>query len=133
MSRQIIFIGGAPTVGKSTMAQLLGNKLNLPWISTDQIRSIMRTMASPDEIPDLFQPKGFETAEKFLTHFTSEEIANLEWQQGEAVWPVLKNFIEQDYNWNDGFIVEGVNVLPHLIAEYKATDASCKAVFYRYR
>jgi 2-phosphoglycerate kinase len=38
-------IGGAPTVGKSTVAAALAAHLDLPWISTDQIRDILQSDA----------------------------------------------------------------------------------------
>ncbi len=48
-------IGGAPTVGKSTIAAPLAAHLNLPWISTDRIRDIMRTVAEPPRSSEAVQ------------------------------------------------------------------------------
>jgi 2-phosphoglycerate kinase len=115
--RVIILIGGAPTAGKSTMAQLLSERLQLPWVSTDQIREVMRTATRRVDSPNLFTPEGFDTAEKFLTHFTAEEIADMEMQQANAVWPGVKKLVLDDYTWRNGFIIEGVNITPKLVAE----------------
>lgn len=121
-----ILIGGAPTTGKSTVANLLSKHLNLPWISTDQIRETMRVTADRKKIPNLFNPEGYD-AERFLTEFSAEEIVRMEMEQGDAVWPGVKNFIEEDYTWKQGFIIEGVNILPHLVAQ--DLSQPCKAVF----
>lgn len=126
--QQIILIGGAPTTGKSTIAQAVAKQLNIPWISTDQIREIMRTVAKRDDFPKLFSPEGY-TAEKFLTEFSAEEIVNMEFDQGEATWIGIKKFIEDDYTWENGFVIEGVNILPHLIARDLKNDSRIKAVF----
>lgn len=90
MEKQIILIGGAPTMGKSTIAVLLSKHLGLPWISTDQIREIMRTVASRKDFPKLFNPEGY-SAERFLTEFSAEQIVNMEMDEGEDVWLGVKN------------------------------------------
>jgi len=126
--RIVVLIGGAPTAGKSTMADLISKRLNIPWISTDQIREIMRVTARREDIPKLFTPERY-TAEKFLTEFSAEEIVRMEMEQGEATWIGVKKIIEDDYTWKDGFVVEGVNILPHLVAKDFSSDKNVKAVF----
>jgi 2-phosphoglycerate kinase len=119
-------IGGAPTVGKSTVAAALAAHLGLPWISTDQIRDIMRTVANRLDHPKLFNPQGYD-AEGFYRAFTADEIVAIEIGQGEAAWTGIHALIERDYTWPQGFVVEGVNLLPALIARDCATDV--RAVF----
>lgn len=126
--RKIILIGGAPTTGKSTIAQLVAKKLSIPWISTDQIREIMRTVARRTDFPKLFNPEGY-TAERFLNEFSAEQIVKIEMDQGEAVWPIIKKFIQEDYTWEEGFIVEGIGLLPHLIAKDLKNKKNIRAVF----
>lgn len=127
MKRKIILIGGAPTVGKSTMAGLLSKHLGLPWISTDQTREIMRAMANKSEYPDLYNADGHD-AVSFLTTFSAEEITDMEFKQGIAAWPGNKKLIEGDYTWRQGFIVEGVNILPELIPALE-TSSDIRPVF----
>jgi 2-phosphoglycerate kinase len=125
--KQIILIGGAPTTGKSTVAQALAQQLDLPWLSTDQIRNTMRVVADKDKYPDLFN--GGLDAETFLTSFTASEIVDKEIAQSEAAWLGIKAFIEEDYTWQKGFIIEGVNVLPHLVARDLSDNPNIRAVF----
>jgi len=126
-------IGGAPTVGKSTVAAALAAHLGLPWISTDQIRDIMRTVASRREHPKLFNPEDPSgvpyDAEGFHNAFTAEQIVEIEIGQGEAAWAGILAVIERDYTWPQGFVIEGVNLLPHLIARDIPADASVRALF----
>lgn len=127
-NRKIIMIGGAPTTGKSTMAGLVARHFNIPWISTDQLRNVMRNVTNRERHPKLFNPEGY-TGERFLTEFSKEEIVNMEFQQGEAAWPGVKSFIDDDYTWKDGFVVEGVNILPHLVSKDFGNNKEVQAVF----
>jgi len=126
--KQVILIGGTPTVGKSTVAKALSEKLGIPWISTDQLRGIIRPYAKREEYPDLLLPEGSETAEDFLTRFSAEEIADMELAQAKDVWPAVKYLIEEKYGWKNGVIIEGVNITPELVHEYK-DQKHIKAIF----
>jgi 2-phosphoglycerate kinase len=121
-------IGGAPAVGKSTLAAALAAHLGLPWISTDQIRDIMRTVANRREHAALFNPEGHD-AEAFYGTFSAEEIVGIEIGQGEAAWAGIKTLLERDYTWPQGFVIEGVNLLPHLIARDVPVNANVRTVF----
>ena len=121
-------IGGAPTVGKSTIAQALAAHLGLPWISTDQIRDIMRTVADRRTHPKLFNPEGYG-AENLFNTFSAEQLVEIEVDQGEAAWTGIRALIARDYTWPQGFVVEGVNLLPHLIRRDFGDSADIRTVF----
>lgn len=127
-NKTVILIGGAPATGKSTVAKNLSNRLRLPWISTDQIRGIVGDYAKREDYPNLPLPEGYDTADKFLTHFSAEEIVDMEFAQGKDVWPGIKYLIEEEYAWKEGVIIEGVNITPELAHEYKDTE-NVKVIF----
>lgn len=110
------------------IAHTVAKYLDIPWISTDQIRDVMRALVSRKEFPKLFNPEGYNV-ERFLTEFSAEQIVEIEIEQGEAIWPMIKKFIEEDYTWKDGFVIEGVNILPHLIAKDFGRIKHIKSVF----
>ncbi len=114
-TRKIILIGGAPTTGKSTVAALLARHFSLPWISTDQVREVAQIFGNRKDLPKLFTPEGY-TAEKFLNEFSAEQIVRMELDQAETIWPAVKKLISDDYNWKSGVIIEGVGILPYLVA-----------------
>lgn len=128
--KQIYLIGGAPTLGKSTLAQMLSQYLGIPWISTDQIRDIMRHAAKREDIPQLFPMEDY-SAERFFATFSPPEIVQMEIKQGEAAWTGIVEFIENDYTWSDGFIIEGVNILPHLVHRDFAERSNIKTIFVK--
>lgn len=126
-NKRIILIGGAPTAGKSTMAKLLSKHFDIPWISTDQIREIMRGTVSEEKYPALFGERNY-TAEQFYGKFIPEEITAKEMNQSEETWIGIRTFIKKDFTWPSGFIIEGVNLLPHLIARDFQSDR-IKSIF----
>lgn len=124
----IILVGGGPTAGKSTMAQRLAKHLDLPWMSTDHIRDIARFVARREDHPKLFNPEEYD-AERFLTEFSSQEIANMEFEQGDALWPIVRQFIENEYTFESGFILEGVHILPNHVAKLQKQHGNIRGVF----
>ncbi len=124
-----ILIGGAPTTGKSTLARRLARQLSLPYISTDQLREIVKPYGHKEQFPYLYDTAGL-SAEAFLAQYTAQEIADMEFAQGQDVWPAIKGLMSCSSNWKDGGIIEGVNILPHLVAEqgYENKD-KVKAIF----
>ena len=126
---KIILIGGAPTNGKSYIARKLSEKLNLPWISTDTIREVMRKIVRPDDYPRLFKFAGQEiTAENYLSTHTPQQIVDSQNEESEVVWKGIKAFIEEDYVWKT-FIVEGVAILPHLVKELDQSKVRILPIF----
>jgi 2-phosphoglycerate kinase len=126
--KQIILIGGAPT-GKSTIALALSKALGLPSISTDQIRTILRSVASKDKYPALFNSSDYD-AERFLTELTTEQIVTMEFEQGEETWLGVRALINDcDYEWKDGCIIEGVGILPNMVAADFKDDTRVTALF----
>ena len=65
-------IGGAPAVGKSTIAAKLAAHLDLPWTLNFQIRGIMRTVATRHDHPKLFNLEGYD-AESFYGTFSAAD------------------------------------------------------------
>lgn len=143
MARMIILIGGMPTTGKTTLARELSQKLALPWLSTDQTRLVIQGVADPKQYPQLLSAYGLSAAE-FFQRFSPEEIAEREYMHGIETWPGNKKLIEDDFTWREGFILEGVNILPSLLPSLQTSsdvrplfltdegdDALRKAIFSR--
>jgi 2-phosphoglycerate kinase len=98
---RIVLIGGPQATGKTTLAKELSSRLNIPWISTDQIRTICG-VTSKGKVD--FQ----------------EEIKN-----NEEIWLGVERFIRSPFPW-ECVIIEGVAILPHLVA---SLDIKVSSVF----
>jgi 2-phosphoglycerate kinase len=88
---KIILIGGAQATGKTTLAKEFSSRLGIPYISTDQIRTIYGITTNGKE--------GIEG-----------EIKNY-----EEIWKGVERLIRNHFPW-ENIIVEGVAILPHLVA-----------------
>lgn len=119
-NNKIILIGGAATTGKTTLAKELSAHLGIPWISTDQIRSVIKGVTNENNFPDLFQNISDESS--------VEEILGLEIKRAEIIWQGVRAFIENHYPW-ENFIIEGLAILPHLIARDFDQKDEVKAIF----
>lgn len=128
-NKQIILIGGAPTTGKSTIANMLSKHLGVPWISTDQIRQIMRSVANRNDYLELFNPEGYDTAEKFHSEFSPEQIVEMEISQWKITWIGIKGFIEDAYPWTGSYIIEGSGILPSFVYDNFKDDLKIRPIF----
>ena len=127
MKKRIILIGGAPTAGKSTIAALLSKHLDIPWISTDQIREIMQSTVSNSDYQSLFEDRDI-SGEEFLNKYSAQEIVQKEKRQAEETWKGIAAFIRNAYPWKS-FIIEGIAILPHLMAQDFSQDKTIEPVF----
>lgn len=117
-----------PTAGKSTIAENLSKHLNLPWISTDQIGAILRGVATREKHPELFTWEDYNGVQ-FLNEYTADEIADREFAKSEAVWLGVRKLIKEGDSWGNGFIVEGSDILPHLVAQDFSDSDNVNVVF----
>lgn len=101
---QIILIGGAEGTGKSTLAKQLSKHFNIPWFSTDQIRTIIHTR---------------------MTEVEKEDKEKL----SEAVWKGVVALVNRPFPWENGCIIEGIGILPELVAQDLKENPAVKAVF----
>jgi 2-phosphoglycerate kinase len=114
MKDTIILIGGAPCTGKSTLAANLAKRFGLPWISTDQIRSIMQTIATDrDNHPDLFNSSDI-SAEEYYNARTIDQIVEDENNQSREVQKGIISLMRENYNW-ESFIIEGIAITPDFV------------------
>ena len=65
-----------PTVGKSTIARKLSLHFGLPWMSSDQIREIMKTAIDPTAESPLNGSVNM-SAEDYFAKFTPQQIADV--------------------------------------------------------
>lgn len=108
--RKILLIGGAPGTGKTTFTKKVAAHIGVPWISTDQIRTILRS-AQPEQVP--------ETDGDFI----ASEVARY-----ERVWSGVLALIRAIDPWED-CIIEGSAILPQFVARDCSANKEVTAVF----
>ena len=102
----IYLVGGAPRSGKSVLGQQVAGHLNIGWVATDVLRSMLKAEGdgSWDATPEAI-------------------IASADW-----FFPHLKRFVWGISALADDYLIEGVHFLPSHAAEL-AKDFALRSVF----
>lgn len=116
------FIGGAPRIGKSLLAYRLAQNIGGHVVSTDSIRNAAKK-ASSDRESDLFiinRTENVPDSEWLDQHINRpEEVVDIQNRESKAVWPSIVSFCNSFSEDSALHIVEGVALLPSLVAEMK--------------
>ena len=131
-TEKVFLIGGAPVVGKTSLARKLSEDVGLPWISTDTIRSLMQRVVRKEDYPALFYP-SMSQAKDYLADHGPKEIIDDQNSESLAVWQGVQGILGSDYPWKS-YIIEGVAVLPKLVNEAMGhVDNICPMFLYEDR
>ncbi len=107
------FITGIPTSGKTYLATRISKEFNLPILSVDKFR---KEMIQDSELKKWVYFYWNIDEKEYYTNTT----CNKQWEnlvnQSEAFWQFTKEKIA-DALRTEPHIVEGVNLLPHLMSE----------------
>lgn len=125
------FIGGAPRVGKSIIANWLMRELSIPWLSTDVLRTVIHDVTPAEQQMGKFPYKGFTSADQL----SEMELAQMvEWQVTEAnsLQVCIDSLTRHQIGVRDNQILEGVHILPqrvHALMNDPACKDQIRAVF----
>lgn len=114
----VVLIGGAPGVGKSTIATQLANRLGITRvIPTDAIREVMRAMFSENIMPTL-HTSSFDAA-RLVRHplpRSADPVLIGFGEQASAVAVGVEALISRAADEGTDLIVEGAHVVPGFFA-----------------
>jgi 2-phosphoglycerate kinase len=119
-------IGGTPRSGKTTIAKRLSRELNIPWITTDTLETIVSKYAPQDRFQELF-PKTMvrketnQSNDEMYEKYSAKEIKDLYIKQAETLWDALIAFIECESRCEHDYVLEGFHIPPELIVEMRET------------
>ncbi|HUD07042.1 MAG TPA: hypothetical protein VMR34_04085 [Candidatus Saccharimonadales bacterium] len=118
--RSVILIGGAPLSGKSTLAKSLSKRLNIPWVSTDDIRKWMQAVVRKEDYPDLFYTVGLDSVAFYKKYKTAQSVVDGEVSEGIDVQKGITAMIDSFWWW-DKFIIEGIAISPSFTKQFQDT------------
>ena len=127
----IYLISGSPRGGKSILSRKLSKKLNIPYLSTDNIRPIVMPYFRTGEQNKKFPfEKMFDLAaiDKYFLNYNSRQIVNTDLVEARTIWPGVKRLISHLLDCKMDYIIEGVHLLPNLVKEFKS-NRDVKIVF----
>ncbi len=116
----VIFIGGTPRSGKTTIAKELSKKLGIPWISTDTLESVVMEYVEDNKFDSYF-PKNVlrrltnNSNDEMCAKYTSEQIVDAYFEQGKSLTQGIEVFITSEASYRHSYILEGHHIHPELV------------------
>lgn len=116
----IYLIGGAPRGGKTILAETLAKKKSFPYFSLDHVTSVIAPYILEQDYKTKLplRTARLETNysnDTFYEKYSAEQIADFYLRQAETYWPGVENFIKYALEDNHDLILEGWQILPHLL------------------
>lgn len=115
----IYLIGGPPRCGKTTLAEAVAKKTSFPYFSLDHVTSVITPYISEQDyvtkLPLFVARREGLSVDVFYARYSTEEIVNFYLRQAETYWAGVENFIKYAIEDNHDLILEGWQILPHLL------------------
>lgn len=127
----IYLIGGSPRGGKSILSRKLSKKLNVPYVSTDNLRLVIIPYFKGKEKAKGFPfIKMFDTSstDDFFRKYSGKQQLSADLKEASSIWPGTKSLINHLLECKMDYIIEGVQLLPNLVKEFK-NNKNIKIVF----
>ena len=127
----IYLIGGSPRGGKSILSRKLSKKLNIPYISSDTVKLVLRPYFKGKKKYEMFPFDKIWHSLKlddYFLQYSGQQMINIDIREGKTIWPAMKNLIQHYLDRKIDYIYEGVHLLPSLVKEFRGNN-DVKTVF----
>lgn len=127
----IYLIGGSPRGGKSILSRKLSKALNVPYVSTDNLRLVALPYFKGKEKDKNFPfIKMFDSAtiHKFFQKYSGQEMLEADLKEAKSIWPGTESLINHLLVCKIDYIIEGIHLLPNFVKQYKG-NKNIKIVF----
>jgi 2-phosphoglycerate kinase len=112
---RVIFIGGAPMIGKTTVAREIACRLQYDCISTDDIGAAIASVTNPASHPAFHYMGNRDFREYYIASQPNDLIRDIN-RQHEALWPALLSLFQNHSTWASAAIIEGWALRPEYVA-----------------
>jgi 2-phosphoglycerate kinase len=113
---KVMFIGGAPMVGKSTVARIIGSRLRYGHVSTDDLGEAITAVTDSASHPAFHYMGGRDHREYYVGCSGDELIRDID-RQHAALWPGVQRLFRNHSTWGAAAIIEGWALRPSYVAE----------------
>lgn len=116
----IYLFGGPPRCGKTTLAEAIAKKKSVPYFSLDHVTSAITPYIPEKDFSErlplrvALKETGYSN-DTFYSKYSTNEILDIYLCQAKTLWPGVKGFIEYAVHDGHNLILEGWQLLPHLI------------------
>lgn len=116
----IYLIGGAPRCGKTTLAEALAKKTSLPYFTLDHVTTVVAPYIPEQEYINklplrVAREETNYSNDVFYSRYSTEQIVNFYLCQARTYWAGIENFIKYAIDDEHELILEGWQILPHLL------------------
>jgi 2-phosphoglycerate kinase len=112
---RVLYIGGAPMVGKTTISRIIGARLQYGLISTDDIGAGIAAVTDPSSHPAFHYMENLDYREYYIEKNNSELILDIN-NQHQELWPALLKLFENHSTWDSETIIEGWALRPSYVS-----------------
>lgn len=112
----VYWLGGGSGGGKSTIARRIADEFGMAFYDTDTTMATHADEASAADAPLIDQFKRMSMDERWLLRSPQEMLETFHWFNGEAFDLILRDL--RAYPPGTRVIVEGLRLLPHLVAPH---------------
>jgi|GEM_PF-482397 len=113
---KVIFIGGAPMVGKTTVARIIACRLRRDCISTDDIGNAIASVTDPVSHPAFHYMGDRDYREYYIASTQNELIRDIN-NQHQALWPALSTLFRNHSTWSTAAVIEGWALRPDYVSQ----------------
>ena len=125
---KLTLIGGAPLSGKTTLSRKIASRDGAVELSTDSIRSWMKSLVSPNDYPGLFYSDNMSAEDFYIKYDTPQSVVDGEIAEGMQVEKGVLALLKTAVTW-DHLVVEGIAITPKLMTkirdEYRDREVEC--------
>ena len=113
---KVLYIGGAPMVGKTTIARIIACRLQYDCISTDDIGAAIASVTESANHPAFHYMGDRDYREYYITSSQDELIQDIN-NQHRALWPALLTLFRNHSTWDSNAIIEGWALRPSYVSQ----------------
>lgn len=113
---KVIFLGGAPMVGKTTIARIIACRLQYDCISTDDIGAAITSVTDSTSHPAFHYMADRDFREYYVMRSKADLIRDIN-NQHEALWPALLTLFRNHSTWGTAAVIEGWALRPDYVVQ----------------
>jgi 2-phosphoglycerate kinase len=113
---RVIYIGGTPMVGKSTVARLLASRLQYECVSTDDIGAAITAVTELETHPQFHYMGTEDYRDYYATTDTTKLVRDMD-DLHAALWPALRILFQNHLSWGSPIVIEGWGLRPRYVSE----------------
>jgi len=108
---KVIFLGGAPMLGKTSIARIIACQLQYDCVSTDDIGAAIASVTESASHAAFHYMGDRDFREYYVTSSKDDLIRDIN-NQHEALWPALLTLFRNHSTWGSAAIIEGWALRP---------------------